>query len=134
MRHEKGHPHPGESRSRKPRQPRDLPGSEVHLCVNAYEQLTADGVKARVVSMPSWELFEHQDEDYRNSVLPPDVTARLSVEQASTRGWGHYVGSKGRSIGMHTFGASAPLAALQEKFGFTPEQIVEQAKALVGAA
>jgi transketolase len=103
-------------------------GSEVQLCVKAYEQLKAEGIKARVVSMPSWELFEKQSQEYRESVLPPDVTARVSVEQASTLGWARYVGLTGCSIGMKTFGASAPLQALQEKFGFTPERVVTAAR------
>lgn len=107
-------------------------GSEVSLCVDAYEQLAADGIKARVVSMPSWELFEHQDQSYRDEVLPPDVTARISVEQASTLGWAQYTGLHGRQVGMQTFGASAPLSALQEEFGFTPDRIVAQARELVG--
>src|SRR5437660_8245527 len=83
-------------------------GSEVALCVDAYEKLKAEGIKARVVSMPSWDLFEHQDRDYREEVLPPDVTARIAVEQASTFGWSQYVGEKGRVLGMRTFGPSAP--------------------------
>jgi len=103
-------------------------GSEVFLCVNAYEQLAKEGVKARVISMPSWELFEQQDQKYREGVLPPDVTARVTVEQAATFGWVRYAGRTGRQIGMHTFGASAPLKELQRKFGFTPEQIVAAAK------
>jgi transketolase len=102
-------------------------GSEVSLCVAAYEQLRFEGVKARVVSMPSWELFEHQDQAYRDRVLPPAVTARVAVEQASTFGWAHYVGTAGRVIGMTTFGASAPLKELQKEFGFTKERIVEAA-------
>lgn len=109
-------------------------GSEVSLCLNAYEQLKQEGIKCRVVSMPSWEIFEKQDENYRNSVIPPDVTARISVEQASTFGWDRYVGLQGRSIGMHTFGASAPLKELLTKFGFTPENIVAQAKELLQVA
>ena len=100
-------------------------GSEVSLCVAAYEKLTGDGVKARVVSMPSWELFDHQPKEYRDSVLPPDVKARVSVEQASTFGWQRYAP---RSIGMNTFGASAPLKELQKKFGFTPDAVVAAAK------
>jgi transketolase len=99
-------------------------GSEVSLCVDAYEKLTADGVKARVVSMPSWELFEHQPSAYREKVLPPSVKARVSVEQASTFGWDRY---SERRIGMHTFGASAPLKELQKKFGFTPDAVVAAA-------
>ena len=104
-------------------------GSEVSLCVAAFERLTADGIRARVVSMPSWELFEQQDAAYRASVLPPDVTARVSVEQASTFGWERYVGPTGALIGMETFGASAPLKELQKKFGFTVERVVEAARA-----
>jgi transketolase len=103
-------------------------GSEVSLCLTAYEQLTADGVKARVVSMPSWELFDDQPQSYRDQVLPPNVTARVSVEQASTFGWAKYVGVTGHSIGMRSFGASAPLKDLVKKFGFTPEQIVAAAR------
>ena len=100
-------------------------GSEVSLCVDAYEKLTGEGIKARVVSMPSWELFEHQSAEYRESVLPAKVKARVSVEQASTFGWDRYAG---RRVGMHTFGASAPLKELQKKFGFTPDAVVAAAK------
>jgi transketolase len=103
-------------------------GSEVSLCVNAYEQLVKDGVRARVVSMPCLELFERQPQEYRDSVLPPAVTARVSVEQASTLGWSRYVGTHGESIGMHTFGASAPLKKLLTKFGFTPDRVLEAAR------
>jgi transketolase len=103
-------------------------GSEVSLCVGAYEQLKTEGVKARVVSMPSWDIFEHQDEAYRKKVLPPEVKARVAVEQASTFGWAQYVGLNGKIIGMHTFGASAPLKELQKKFGFSPDKIVEAAR------
>ncbi|HWP93300.1 MAG TPA: transketolase [Thermodesulfobacteriota bacterium] len=103
-------------------------GSEVSLCVNAYEQLASEGIKARVVSMPSWELFEKQGEEYKRSVIPPGITARVSVEQASTLGWERYVGLTGHIIGMKTFGASAPLKELQKKFGFVPEKIVAAAK------
>ncbi len=106
-------------------------GSEVSLCVDAYERLAADGIHARVVSMPSWELFEHQDQAYRDAVLPPAVTARVSVEQGSTLGWHRYVGTTGATIGMKTFGASAPLKALLQKFGFTAEAVVAAAKAQV---
>ena len=102
-------------------------GSEVSLCVDAREQLRTEGVQARIVSMPSWELFDRQSEDYRESVLPSSVTARVSVEQASTLGWERYVGTTGFSIGMKTFGASAPLKELQKKFGFTPERVVQAA-------
>jgi transketolase len=103
-------------------------GSEVHLCVQAYEQLTAEGEKVRVVSMPSWELFDLQPATYRAEILPPDVQARVSVEQASTLGWERFVGTHGAMIGMHTFGASAPLKDVQRKFGFTPDAIVAACK------
>ena len=106
-------------------------GSEVQLCVEAYEKLTSEGVNARVVSMPSWELFEHQTEDYKESVLPAAVQSRISVEQASTYGWAQYVRNPGARIGMKTFGASAPLKELQKKFGFTPEAIIGVAKDLL---
>jgi transketolase len=102
-------------------------GSEIALAVEAYEQLTTEGVAARVVSMPSWELFERQSQEYRDSVLPPGVTARVAIEQASTFGWERYVGSTGAIVGMSTFGASAPLKELQTKFGFTPGRIVDAA-------
>jgi transketolase len=104
-------------------------GSEVALCAAAYEQLKAEGIGARVVSMPSWDIFEHQDEAYRDSVLLPNVKARVAVEQASTFGWHQYVGNKGVVLGMRTFGASAPLKELQKKFGFTVEAVVAAAKA-----
>src|SRR5215468_7673803 len=103
-------------------------GSEVALCLRAYEQLTAEGVPARVVSMPSWELFEQQDEAYRDEVLPPAVKARVSVEEGSVLGWDRYVGMAGTKIGMHTFGSSAPLKDLMKKFGFTPERVLEAAQ------
>ena len=103
-------------------------GSEVILAIAAHEQLIAEGIRSRVVSMPSWEIFEHQSEDYRNSVLPPKVTARVAVEQGSTLGWERYVGRSGAVIGMKTFGASAPLQELQRKFGFEPNQVVAAAK------
>jgi transketolase len=103
-------------------------GSEVPLCLDAHERLKAEGVKSRVISMPSWELFDDQPREYRDSVLPPDVTARVSVEQASTFGWAKYVGTAGHSIGMRSFGASAPLKDLVKKFGFTTEQVVAAAK------
>ena len=109
-------------------------GSEVHLCVSAAEQLAAEGIRARVVSMPSWELFEQQDEAYRESVLPRRIRARVAVEQASTLGWHRYVGLDGVCIGMHTFGASAPLAALQRKFGFTPDRVVAEARKQLASA
>jgi len=103
-------------------------GSEVSLCLEAAEQLKTEGVMARVVSMPSWELFEHQPQTYRDSVIPPNVTARVCVEQASTFGWASYAGLTGEIIGMKSFGASAPLKELQKKFGFTKDNIVAAAK------
>ncbi|PYM23625.1 MAG: transketolase [Candidatus Rokuibacteriota bacterium] len=103
-------------------------GSELGFAVGAWEQLTKENVKARVVSMPSWELFEHQSQEYKDSVLPPSVTARVSIEQASTFGWHRYVGTTGEAIGMKTFGASAPLKELQKKFGFSAEAVVAAAK------
>ena len=106
-------------------------GSEVSLAVDAHERLVAEGIRSRVVSMPSWEIFERQSKDYRESVLPPKVTARISVEQASIFGWERYIGTSGRGIGMETFGASAPLKELQKKFGFAPDRVVEIAKELV---
>jgi transketolase len=109
-------------------------GSEVQLCVQAFERLTADGTRARVVSMPSWELFEQQTQEYRDSVLPPEVTARVSVEQASMFGWERYVGLSGARIGMMSFGASAPLKELQKKFGFTVDHVVEAAHAQLAPA
>jgi transketolase len=107
-------------------------GSEVSLAVNAHEDLIAEGVRSRVVSIPSWEIFEHQTQEYRDSVLPPKVTARVAVEQASTLGWERYVGPRGRIIGMKTFGASAPLKELQRKFGFEPDRVVAVARELLG--
>jgi transketolase len=107
-------------------------GSEVILAVEAHEKLLAEGIRSRVVSMPSWEIFDHQSEEYRNSVLPPNVTARVAVEQASTLGWERYVGPSGHVIGMRTFGASAPLQELQRKYGFEPDQVVAAAKQQLG--
>ena len=109
-------------------------GSEISLCVDAYEKLNAEGVKTRVVSMPSWDIFEHQSEEYRKQVLPPNVRARVAVEQASTFGWAQYVGTDGVVIGMHTFGASAPLKELQKKFGFSPDKVVEAARQVMARA
>jgi transketolase len=103
-------------------------GSELSLAVSGHEQLLAEGVRSRVVSMPSWEIFEQQTEKYRDSVLPSNVKARVAVEQGSTLGWERYVGSTGQVIGMKTFGASAPLKELQSKFGFQPDQVVAAAK------
>jgi len=110
-------------------------GSEVCLCVEAHRRLEADGIRTRVVSMPSWELFERYCRDhpeYREHVLPSSVSARVSVESGATLGWARYVGPAGVALGMETFGASAPLAELQRKFGFTPENIVETARRLAG--
>jgi transketolase len=106
--------------------------SELSLAVDAHETLLAEGIRSRVVSMPSWDIFDHQPEEYRDEVLPPNVKARVAVEQASTLGWERYVGSSGHVIGMTTFGASAPLRALQKKFGFEPDWVVATAKALLG--
>ena len=107
-------------------------GGEVSVAVDAHERLAAEGIRSRVVSMPSWDIFEHQTHGYRDSVLPPNVTARIAIEQASTFGWERYVGTKGRVIGMTTFGASAPLMELQRKFGFEPARITGIAKELLG--
>jgi transketolase len=112
-------------------------GSEVSLCLEAFETLRADGIKARVVSMPSWEIFEQycrENPEYREEVLPPRATARVSVEKASTLGWARYVGASGRSLGMDTFGASAPLKELQKKFGFTAAHVVAAAKEQIAKA
>ena len=103
-------------------------GSEVSLAVGAFEALTKEGVPARVVSFPSWDLFEDQDQSYRDEVLPPDVIGRVGIEQASSMGWDRYTGTGGAMIAMHTFGASAPMGALQKKFGFTPERVLELAR------
>jgi transketolase len=107
-------------------------GSEVSLCVTAHEALTSQGIRSRVVSMPSWELFDNQPADYREGVLPASVTARVAVELATTLGWERYVGSSGQVIGMKTFGASAPLKELQKKFGFEPARVVAAAKQQLG--
>jgi transketolase len=107
-------------------------GSEVSLCVDAHEELLAEGIRSRVVSMPSWDIFEDQTQAYRDSVLPPDVTARVAVEQASTFGWERYVGQSGRIIGMKTFGASAPLKELLRKYRFEPGRVTEVVKELLG--
>ena len=107
-------------------------GSEVILAIEAHEKLVGEGIRSRVVSMPSWDIFEHQTQEYQDRVLPPEVTARVAVEQASTFGWERYIGRSGRMIGMKTFGASAPLKELQRKFGFEPDHLVAAAKELVG--
>jgi transketolase len=107
-------------------------GSDVQFCVGAHTTLTADGIRVRVVSMPSWELFEQQDEAYRKSVLPDHITARVAIEQASVIGWDRYAGSKGAVIGMHTFGASAPMKDLLKKFGFSPDAVAKAARNQLG--
>jgi transketolase len=107
-------------------------GSELSLAVQAHERLLAEGVRSRVVSMPSWDIFEHQPREYRETVLPPRVKARVAVEQGSTLGWERYVGESGRAIGMKTFGASAPLKELQRKFGFEPDRVVAAAMEQLG--
>jgi len=107
-------------------------GSELSLAVEAHEQLRVEGVRSRVVSMSSWELFDEQPDEYRDGVLPPEVTARVAVEQGSTLGWERYVGPRGHVIGMKTFGASAPLKELQKKFGFEPDRVVAVARSLLG--
>jgi transketolase len=107
-------------------------GSELSLVCDAHEALVAQGVKSRVVSMPSWDIFEEQTREYRDSVFLPDVSARIAVEQGSVLGWERYVGPKGKVIGMKTFGASAPLKELLQHFGFEPDKIVAVAKELLG--
>jgi transketolase len=107
-------------------------GSEVSLAIESHEQLVKEGIRSRVVSMPSWAVFEHQTPEYRASVLPPQVKARLAIEQGSTLGWRRYVGDEGSVIGMKTFGASAPLKELQKHFGFDPENVIACAKKLLG--
>jgi transketolase len=107
-------------------------GSEVSLCVEVYERLTSEGVAARVVSMPSWDIFEKQDQAYRDKVLPPDVMGRVAIEQGASLGWDRYVGLGGAILAMHTFGASAPFADLKTRFGFTPDHLYEAAKAQAG--
>jgi transketolase len=106
-------------------------GSEVSLAVEAHEKLRAEGVRPRVVSMPSWDIFEDQPQAYRDSVLPPQVTARIAIEQGSMLGWERYVGPAGKVVGMKTFGASAPLKELQRKFGFEPERIMDLAREML---
>jgi transketolase len=100
----------------------------MQLAVQAHERLRAEGIRSRIVSMPSWDIFDHQTPEYRESVLRPDVTARVAVEQGSTFGWERYVGTCGHVIRMKTFGASAPLKELQKRFGFEPDQVAEAAR------
>jgi transketolase len=107
-------------------------GSEVAIAVEAHEQLISERISSRVVSMPCWELFERQEQSYQDEVLPPEITARVSVEEASTLGWDRFVGPDGAKIGMHTFGSSAPLKDVQSKFGFTPDKVAETAKEVLG--
>jgi transketolase len=107
-------------------------GSEVALALGAHEQLISDGVRSRVVSLPCWELFERQDQSYQDEVLPPSIQKRVSVEEASTLGWDRFIGPEGAKVGMHTFGSSAPLKDVQTKFGFTPDQVAERAKEVLG--
>jgi len=109
-------------------------GSEVGLALSAREELAAVGIGARVVSMPCSELFDRQPQAYRDEVLPPSVRARVAIEQASTLGWHRYVGDVGAIVGMHTFGASAPLKMLLERFGFTPDAVAQIARGCVAAA
>jgi transketolase len=106
-------------------------GTEVHICTQAADLLEADGIPTRVVSMPCWENFDAQNQDYRDSVLPPQCRARVSLEAASTFGWDRWVGDAGEAIGMHTFGASAPAGALYKHFGFTAEHVAERGRAVV---
>jgi transketolase len=108
-------------------------GSEVSLCLAAYEQLTSEGIKTRVVSMPSWELFDAQSQDYQDQVLPPEITARVSVEEASPIGWSRFVGRRGIVMGMKTFGMSAPIKMVARHFGFEPQHIVAAAKEVLNS-
>jgi transketolase len=109
-------------------------GSEVSLALSAREELERDGIRVRVVSMPCADLFDRQPREYRDGVLPPGVRARVAIEQASTLGWHRYVGDAGAIVGMHTFGASAPLKELVGKFGFTPDKVSETARRCIAAA
>jgi transketolase len=108
-------------------------GSEVSLCLEARERLRAEGIGARVVSMPSWEIFEEQPEEYRDSVLPPEIDARVSIEAASTFGWAKWTGPKGTILGMRSFGLSAPIKVVAEHFGFAPDHVVTAAREQVAA-
>jgi len=109
-------------------------GSEVSLCLQAAERLGSEGVKVRVVSMPSWEIFEEQDAAYKESVLPTAVKARVSVEMGSKVGWDRYVGTRGRRVGMHSFGASAPLKDVLRHFGFTADVVIAEARQAISDA
>ena len=109
-------------------------GSELSLCMAAYEKLSADGVRTRVVSMPSCELFDEQGPTYRDAVFPPSVSARVAVEAGIRQGWDKYIGTSGRFVGMTRFGASGPYQQLYQKFGITVEQVVAEARAAAGRA
>jgi transketolase len=109
-------------------------GTEMALVVEAHETLTSEGIRSRVVSMPCWDLFEEQDEEYRESVLPSGLTARVAVEQAAAFGWDRYVGLEGTILGMHSFGASAPMKEVQKKFGFSAEAVTKAARKQVSQA
>jgi transketolase len=109
-------------------------GSEVALCLTAYERLQSEGIFARVVSLPSWEIFDEQPDEYRDSVLPPEVTARVSIEAASTFGWARFTGPSGAILGMRSFGLSAPIKVVAEHFGFEPDHVVKAAREQVTAA
>jgi transketolase len=109
-------------------------GSEVHLALEARAELAAEGVGARVVSMPCWELFDRQSQEYRDEVIPPQIRARVAIEQASTLGWDRWVGDAGAVVGMRTFGASAPLKHLQAKYGFTPDRVAQVAREVIARA
>ena len=109
-------------------------GSEVSLCVEARDKLVAEGVGVRVVSMPSWELFEEQDAAYHDSVLPPSVKARVTVEEGAKLGWHRYAGDRGVILGMHTFGMSAPIKVVAEHFGFTVDAVVAAARQTMSAS
>jgi transketolase len=118
----------GGSKDRKPEVILIGTGSELRLCISASEQLKQEGIAGRVVSMPSWELFEQQDRRYREEVLPPSVKARVAVEAGAVIGWDRYAGPDGAIIGMHSFGGSAPAAGLMRKFGFVVDKVLQAAK------
>jgi transketolase len=109
-------------------------GSEVSLALAAHEELAAAGTRSRVVSLPCWELFDRQDQAYRDEVLPPRIRARVSVEEASTLGWDRWIGQEGAMVGMHTFGSSAPLKDVMNEFGFTPDKVAEAARGAIERA
>src|SRR6185312_4131513 len=109
-------------------------GSEVALALAAHEELAGEGIRSRVVSLPCWELFDRQDQAYRDEVLPPAIRARVSIEEASTLGWDRWIGPEGAMVGMHTFGSSAPLKDVMNEFGFTPDKVAEAARATIERA